>query len=84
MQLHPPCAYWMSDAGCGVPFVAWQGPQYLWLDDTQHGAEKFREWFPSLEGILEDPCHMLMRISRTIPEECCLKCTLMSSFCWVV
>jgi hypothetical protein len=51
-----------------------QLPEWMWMDDTTHGGESIREVLTSLKGILEDGLHVLLRVSRTIPDSHCLKC----------
>lgn len=46
----------------------------MWLDDTEHGANVLLESIPSLKALKEDPCHLIMRVTRTIPDEVAVKC----------
>lgn len=43
-----------------------QGPEYIWVDNSDQSANILCEIFPSVKGVLEDSTHLMRRYMRTL------------------
>ena len=46
--------------------ICMQGPEYIWVDDSDQSGQILHNIFPSVKVVLEDSTHLMRRYMRTL------------------